>query len=90
VGVGVLWCECDKTNIIFMLTEETFVLALQALFSWLLISLVTQFVINVLVSQFASHISVHWTYFKINEKEFSFIYIYIYVCVCACVYVRTM
>jgi hypothetical protein len=41
---------------------------------------------NILVSQFASRISVRETYFKINEKA---IFIYIYVCVCnyVCMYV---
>jgi hypothetical protein len=27
---GVLWCECDTTNIIVVLTEERFVLLLEA------------------------------------------------------------
>jgi hypothetical protein len=47
----VLWGVYDKTNIIVVVpTEETFVLALETRFSWLLISLVIQFVMNILVS----------------------------------------
>ena len=51
MGGEVLWGVYDKTNIIVVVpTEETFVLALETPFSWLLISLVTQFVMNILVS----------------------------------------
>jgi len=31
--LGVLWCECDKTHIIVVLTAETFVLSLEPPFS---------------------------------------------------------
>ena len=37
---------------------------------------------SILVSQFASHIAVHETYFKINEKV-----VFIWTCVCVIMFV---
>jgi hypothetical protein len=36
---GVLWCECDTTDIVVVMTDETFVLSLESPFNWLLIFL---------------------------------------------------